>query len=91
MPREERSILLIGFALPKGNTARATLMAGRHSELRVARMRHSLCKKQACCALVYNRDVQTVKTASSLVPEVPVSELGSDYRWLIHWWPWDPV
>ena len=40
--------------------------------------------------MVYHVRVQTVKTVSSMVPNVPVSELGSGYRWLIHWWPFGP-
>ena len=56
----------------------------------MAPSRHSLGKKRVC-AWVYNQGVQTVKTDNSMVPDVPGSELGSDYRWLIHWWPLDPV
>ena len=40
--------------------------------------------------MVYHVRVQTVKTVSSMVPNVPVPELGSGYRWLIHWWPIGP-
>jgi len=55
----------------------------------MALSRHSLGKKRVC-AWVYNQGVQTVKTDNSMVPDVPGSELGSDYRWLIHWWPLGP-
>jgi hypothetical protein len=53
--------------------------------------RHSLSKKRAQEKdVVYYVRVQTVKTVFSMVPNVPVSELGSGYRWLIHWWPFGP-
>jgi len=65
------------------------------SSCSIARWRYSLCKKQICAWAykVYDYSVQTAKTGRSVVPHVPVCELGSDCRWPIHWWPLgrDPV
>ena len=41
------------------------------------------------CDLVYHGNVQT-ETDSSIVPRVPDSEYGSDYRGRMHWWPIGP-